>query len=89
MERVLAVGLSLEVTGAGSEREMQTIRYQGNHVASISFYAQTDQEDIRKSGFWVQFIKRKGLSSEQITSIEKYLRQETARGNIFIFGGQQ
>ena len=89
MERILRNGLSLEITGGDSEREMQTIRYQGNHVASISFYAQTDREDIRKSGFWVQFIKRKELSSEQITSIEEYLRQETARGNIFIFGGQQ
>lgn len=82
-------GLTLEETGVGSDRMMQTIRLNGYMVASISYNTQTDSTNTEKSGFGAQFVRHNALTESQIEVIEDFIKTAMNHHHKTIFGGQK
>jgi len=83
------MGLMLERTGVDTERELHTIRLDGAYVGSICCSAKTDRFGVEKAGYWCDVVKRPELTKSQLKAIDSYIKRETRRFNILMFGGQK
>lgn len=87
MKRLESTGLTLERTGVGTDRELHTIRYKSNYVASICYSAGTDQESVKKAGVWSDVCLRPELTESQIVAINLYIEEATSKFTTLMFGG--
>lgn len=83
------LGLTLECTGVGTDRELHTIRLNTDYVASICFSAKADRFGVRKAGYWNDICLRSELTKSQLAAINSHFKRQTKRFNSNILGGQK
>lgn len=88
MKKLGSLGLSVEITGDLIKRQMVTIRFDGEYVASCCFCIIYRRDNIKKGEFWTHFLIRDELSFEQVLAVDDYLKQKSAQYKKIISGSQ-